>query len=83
MLVVVVGLVAAFLGARHLDSAEAHPDSVEQRMADDPAPTLFPQSVTGPVSDEMGGERAAAAKLAPSGSRSTATTRTTPPSPPG
>ena len=64
VLVVLVGLVVAFLGARHLDSAEAHPDSVEQRMADDPAPTLFPQSATGPVSDEMSGERAAAAKLA-------------------
>ncbi|MCW2817495.1 MAG: hypothetical protein JWR42_282 [Marmoricola sp.] len=51
--VVVVALVGAFVGARHLDTAQARSTSVEQRLADDPAPTLFPQATIAPVADQV------------------------------
>ncbi|GAB3653245.1 hypothetical protein GCM10027596_03420 [Nocardioides korecus] len=52
-LAVVAALVVAFLGARHLDTAEAHPNGVEQRLADDPAPPLFAQATITPVADQV------------------------------
>ncbi|MCW2867185.1 MAG: hypothetical protein JWR20_1373 [Marmoricola sp.] len=56
VLAVVAALVVAFVGARHLDTAEAHPDDVEQRLADDPAPPLFAQDTITPVATQVAAE---------------------------
>jgi len=52
-LAVLAALVAVFVGARHLDRAEAHADDVEQRLADDPAPPLFAQDAITPVATQV------------------------------